>query len=155
VWANLTGKRKSRHWIQGVVVSVHGETSMCEVLYTNGWVVWHRQASFEQKDARQLPAATRRTRNSSAVRNLQAFDSLEDMLAFAHFERSGGYIPEGESFLHWVQGAEIFGTYLSCRQHAEAASMPGSRRTLANRQVIRARAEKLVKDLRETYRGLS
>lgn len=46
-------------WLDGIVISQHaggggGGSSMCEVLYSNGWVIWHASESFKDLDDDQI-----------------------------------------------------------------------------------------------------
>lgn len=53
------GARQSKKsWMEGLVISQ--KKTMCEVLYLNGWVLWHAEASFEKIVGAKLPKRTSR-----------------------------------------------------------------------------------------------
>jgi hypothetical protein len=90
----LAGRSAGTRWLHGVIVSMHddvgGGTPMCEVLYWNGWVLWHLASSFSLEG--------RFNRRS----NLKFFPTATQMLvALTGYSRAEANFPD--VLCHWMR----------------------------------------------------
>lgn len=135
-----SGKSDSnrRQQLQGIVISERntrdGKKTMCEVLYINGWVVWHNKQSFEEQQQ-----ANRRS-------SLTIFTNLPDMLKNTpeYIMRGAGdpQAPALDPMVWWVQSMGVFSQLLG----------RGDKRT-PSAQTYNQRAEELIACMAGVYKG--
>lgn len=125
--------------LQGIVVSERttrdGEKTMCEVLYINGWVVWHDKKSF---------AAQQQANNRRAT--LTIFNGLSEMIQNTQEYIMSGGDPQGIPtipMVWWVQSMDVFRQLLH----------RGDKRS-PNAQTYTQRAQELVDCMTAVYKGL-
>lgn len=82
-----------RRWMQGIIISERKKrsTKMCEVLYLNGWVIWHDSAMFAQK-----------TRSS----NIFHYDTFEEMLMGKNSLGIGDWLLQTHMFDYFVSAKD-------------------------------------------------
>lgn len=88
-----TGSRASKEWMEGLVISEQG--SMREVLYLNGWVVWHARASF----------ATQPRRTSRLV-------LMDTLTAVAAFLQESNDDAGADPLKAWVRETAVFRQFI-------------------------------------------
>jgi predicted dehydrogenase len=127
----------SRPQLQGIVLAEHKTSNrkkvMCEVLYTNGWVIWHNKASFTEK-------------TSSRTARLLAFRTLTDMLrntAEYVMSNTNPDEPLEDPLEHWIRSMEEFQQILNTGERRQGAD------------AVRARLQALVRDMKTVYNGFA
>jgi hypothetical protein len=106
---------------------------MCEVLYTNGWVIWHNKASFTEK-------------TSSRTARLLAFRTLPEMLgntAEYILSNTNPDAPQEDPVEHWIRSMEEFQQILNTGERRQSADS------------VRARLKALVQGMKEVYNGFA
>jgi len=127
----------SRPQLQGIVLAEHKTSDrkkvMCEVLYTNGWVIWHNKASFTEK-------------TSSRTARLLAFRTLPEMLgntAEYILSNTNPDAPQEDPVEHWIRSMEEFQQILNTGERRQSADS------------VRARLKALVQGMKEVYNGFA
>lgn len=132
---NNSGATNKTRWLQGLVVSTY-ETApanlatkteaevMCEVLYINGWVLWHNSSSFKEG------------RSS----NLRSYAKLSEMLR-DHYSTPDTKDWDETAMRQWIRGSmsEMVDLYLNIRE-------PG--------KTVKAKWDQIEKELKDVYKGL-
>jgi hypothetical protein len=102
---DAAGNLSPKRWMEGIIISHDATTSMCEVLYMNGWVIWHDTGHF---------GTTRST-------NLKLYDTFSQLLQ--------GMDP-GMTLQRWVEGMNVFEYFIGQRVKAKHVSGENRRNAL-------------------------
>jgi hypothetical protein len=101
-----------KRWLEGIVISTqtNNRKMMCEVLYINGWVMWHDKSLFS-------------ARRSS---NLRCFWNYEEML-----EARDNPGTAGSSLVDWLLGTGLYDHYIGSSFAGSQEQRADKRRGLA------------------------
>ena len=128
--------------MEGVVIS--SSNAMCEVLYLNGWVIWHADASFKDvKDANRNSRLLMTSDLGDVAEFVSAGRSEEDEAAEAE-ARDASLNPK---LVYWLREMHCFDVYASAQLNDDQTA--SSRST--KRQQARKGEVDLLKALTEEY----
>ena len=129
--------------MEGVVIS--SSNAMCEVLYLNGWVIWHAQASFQEVSAANRNSRLLITSDLGDVAEYVSEGRSEvDAAAESEVNASSSLNPK---LIYWLREMHCFDMYTSAQLNEEGIA---SSRSTKRQQTKKGDVE-LLKTLKEVY----